>query len=147
MIVGADLLRGSVQAVGATLLLTGSASIAALALLQAAFGMADAFSRPARTGLVLDAVQPARLQDAARPAEGARVREQLDTDAVRRLERLAAAESATPYMALLASFGYALGRHGACADVVIGIPVANRELPECESIVGPFVNTLRDAAP
>ncbi|MFC4492557.1 amino acid adenylation domain-containing protein [Streptomyces ovatisporus] len=49
---------------------------------------------------------------------------------------------ATPFMALLTAFTTLLARYTAQWDVVIGTPVAGRERPEIENIVGFFLNTL-----
>ncbi|HYH46090.1 MAG TPA: amino acid adenylation domain-containing protein, partial [Thermoanaerobaculia bacterium] len=48
---------------------------------------------------------------------------------------------ATPYMALLAGFQALLARYGAGDDVPVGSPVANRNRPELEELIGFFVNT------
>ena len=56
--------------------------------------------------------------------------------------RLAAKTDATPTMVLLAAFARALGRCAGSDDVVVGLPVANRELSEVTGAVGAFVNTL-----
>jgi MFS family permease len=59
-----DVVRGSVQATVAALLLTGSAKLWQLVVLAAVFGTADAFFQPASTGLVPLTISPARLQQA-----------------------------------------------------------------------------------
>ncbi len=64
IMVGADAVRSSAQALTAVLLFTGSAEVWNLALLQIAFGGVDAFSRPAYTGLVQQLVRPEQLQQA-----------------------------------------------------------------------------------
>ena len=64
ILVGADVVRSSSQAAAAGLLVTGAADVWSLALLQVAFGGADAFSRPALTGLVQQLVRPQTLQQA-----------------------------------------------------------------------------------
>ncbi len=61
---------------------------------------------------------------------------------VERLRRLAADEGATLFMALHAVFASLLHRYSGESDIVIGTPVANRELVELEPLVGLFVNTL-----
>jgi MFS family permease len=64
VLIAADVLRGSAQATGAALLLTGVASVWRLALLQIVFGVAGAFSRPATVGLIQETVSPGQLQEA-----------------------------------------------------------------------------------
>jgi MFS family permease len=59
-----DMVRAGVQAASATLLLTGHASVATLMALQAVYGAAEAFFRPAMLGLVPQVVQPGEEQAA-----------------------------------------------------------------------------------
>ena len=58
------------------------------------------------------------------------------------LERVARAEQATVFMALLAAFQLLLGRWAGSEDIVVGTPIAGRTCAETESLVGFFVNTL-----
>ena len=87
--------------------------------------------------LATDRPRPARqsFRGAARAVH-------LPLDLVRRVKALAAAEGATPFMALLAAFQVLLGRLASQDDVVVGTPVAGRGRAETEAIVGLFVNTL-----
>ena len=48
----------------------------------------------------------------------------------------------TPFMLLLACYSSLLYRYAGQEDILIGVPVANREQPELESVIGIFVNTL-----
>ena len=64
ILVGSDLVKGAAQVVTAILLFSGTANVWNVALLQAVFGVAAAFSRPATIGLVREAVSDARLQEA-----------------------------------------------------------------------------------
>ena len=66
----------------------------------------------------------------------------LPADLSERLRRLARAESVTPFMLLLAAFQALLARWSGQDEVVVGVPVANRERAEIEGLVGFFVNTL-----
>ncbi|MDX3229589.1 non-ribosomal peptide synthetase/type I polyketide synthase [Streptomyces sp. ME19-01-6] len=61
------------------------------------------------------------------------------SDAVREVAR---GERATVFMVLLAAFSAVLGRYAGQDDVCVGTPVANRERPETEALVGFFANTL-----
>jgi hypothetical protein len=63
ILVGCDLLKGSAQAATAVLLFAGTANVWNVGLLQAVFGVAAAFSRPATTGIVREAVSEERLQE------------------------------------------------------------------------------------
>jgi MFS family permease len=63
LLAGSDLVKGVAQVVTAALLFTGTAELWNVALLQAVFGIANAFSRPATLGLVKEVVSGARLQE------------------------------------------------------------------------------------
>ncbi|HEX8273687.1 MAG TPA: amino acid adenylation domain-containing protein [Longimicrobiaceae bacterium] len=58
------------------------------------------------------------------------------------LRRLARAEGATPFMALLAGWQALLGRWSGQDDVSVGTPVAGRARTELEGLIGFFANTL-----
>src|SRR5947209_5881136 len=64
ILVSADAVRCLAQASTAGLLLTGTADLWKIVLLQIAFGSANAFSRPATTGLIQQLVASERLQKA-----------------------------------------------------------------------------------
>jgi len=64
ILIASDVARLVTQALAAVLLLSGSAEVAHLALLAAAFGSADAFFAPAFTGLLPTTVSPGNLQPA-----------------------------------------------------------------------------------
>jgi amino acid adenylation domain-containing protein len=58
------------------------------------------------------------------------------------LRALANEEGATLFMMLLAGFDLLLSRYSGQNDIVVGVPVANRDRVELESVIGFFVNTL-----
>ena len=60
-------------------------------------------------------------------------------EAVRALSR---AESATPFMTLLAAFQALLSRYSGQTDICVGAPIANRVRKETEHLIGLFVNVL-----
>lgn len=64
LLVIGDATTGAAQALTALLFLTGHVAIWNIAALQVIFGTANAFTRPASTGLVPQAVNPAHLQHA-----------------------------------------------------------------------------------
>ena len=64
VMLGSDVGRGVVQAVLAVLLLTGTAQLWQLIVLQALYGVAEAFMRPAASGLLPTIVPGERLQQA-----------------------------------------------------------------------------------
>ncbi|RKG75011.1 non-ribosomal peptide synthetase, partial [Corallococcus exercitus] len=59
-----------------------------------------------------------------------------------RVDALAQAEGATPFMALLAAFQAVLSRVSGQDDVLVGSPIANRRHAETEGLIGFFVNML-----
>jgi amino acid adenylation domain-containing protein/non-ribosomal peptide synthase protein (TIGR01720 family) len=61
---------------------------------------------------------------------------------VRALERLGQREGATLFMTLLSGFNILLHRYTNQVDLVVGVPVANRNRAELESLIGFFVNVL-----
>ena len=73
---------------------------------------------------------------------GATVRRRIDGAAMTALRRLARDAQATPYAVLLAVVGAVLARHAGQHEVVIGCPLANRELAQTQGLIGFFVNTL-----
>ncbi|HEX2091289.1 MAG TPA: amino acid adenylation domain-containing protein [Longimicrobiaceae bacterium] len=59
-----------------------------------------------------------------------------------RLRALAREEGTTLFSVVLAALSAHLGRYAHQEEVVVGVPVDNRGLPELEEIVGVFLNTL-----
>jgi predicted MFS family arabinose efflux permease len=64
ILVSCDCIRGAAQLATVALLLSGHGAIWSIALAQAVFGMATAFSRPAHVGLVKQVVRDTHLQQA-----------------------------------------------------------------------------------
>lgn len=58
------------------------------------------------------------------------------------LKALSQREGVTPFMTLLAAFGALLYRYTGQDDILIGSPIANRNQPEAETLIGFFLNTL-----
>jgi amino acid adenylation domain-containing protein len=58
------------------------------------------------------------------------------------LKALSRQEGVTLFMTLLAAFKVLLYRYAAQEDIVVGIPIANRNRPEIEGLIGFFINTL-----
>jgi amino acid adenylation domain-containing protein/non-ribosomal peptide synthase protein (TIGR01720 family) len=73
---------------------------------------------------------------------GATVYAVLDFELAKRIDELALALGATPFMVLLAAWALLLSRFSGQAELVIGTPVANRRHVETEGLIGLFVNTL-----
>ncbi|HTG35428.1 MAG TPA: amino acid adenylation domain-containing protein [Thermoanaerobaculia bacterium] len=58
------------------------------------------------------------------------------------LAALGRLRGATPFMTLTAALALLLSRWAGQDDVVLGAPIANRQRPELEGLIGMFVNTL-----
>jgi len=84
--------------------------------------------------------------DFPRPAvqtfQGARQTWELPKDLSLALAGLAQQEKATLFMTLLAAFKTLLYRYTGQTDILVGSPIANRNLREIEALIGFFVNTL-----
>lgn len=61
---------------------------------------------------------------------------------VKALEALARREGVTLHAVMLAGFMLLLARYSGQNDVMVGTPLANRNRPELENLIGFFVNTL-----
>ncbi len=92
---------------------------------------------------------PALLElptDRPRPAvqryRGATLPFQFDRPLTEQLLALSMRAGATPYMSLLSALGVLLSRYSRQPEVVIGSPIANRNQPGLEPMVGYFANTL-----
>ncbi|TWC67144.1 non-ribosomal peptide synthase protein (TIGR01720 family)/amino acid adenylation domain-containing protein [Pseudomonas sp. SJZ103] len=83
--------------------------------------------------------------DQPRPAQqsyrGARLDIALEPALVAGLKALAQREGVTMFMLLLASFQAFLYRYSGQQDIRVGVPIANRNRVETESLIGFFVNT------
>jgi amino acid adenylation domain-containing protein/thioester reductase-like protein len=84
--------------------------------------------------------------DRPRPAyqshRGGNVTVRLDRDTSAKLRRFAQHQEITLFMLLYAAWVIILSRLSGQEDVTVGTPVANRQRPELESLIGFFVNTL-----
>jgi len=87
-------------------------------------------------------IAPDRPRPPARTYRGAAVTASLRDDLPARVDALARAHDATPFMVYLAAFQLLLGRYARQDDVLVGTAVANRASADVEGIVGFFVNTL-----
>jgi len=66
----------------------------------------------------------------------------LSTEISEGLRFLARRQDVTLFMVLLAAFKTLLHRYTGVSDLVIGVPIANRNRAEVENLIGFFVNTL-----
>jgi amino acid adenylation domain-containing protein len=92
---------------------------------------------------------PALLQlptDRPRPAvssgRGGRVRGYLDGALISTLEAWGRERNATLFMTLLASWQVLMHRHSGQDDIVVGTPVANRDIRALEGVIGCLVNNV-----
>ncbi len=74
--------------------------------------------------------------------EGLRVRRSLAPSTSARLRAFCRNRGLTEYMALFAAYMIVLGRLSRQETVVVGAPVAGRDHPDLEEVVGMFVNTV-----
>ena len=84
--------------------------------------------------------------DRPRPAlvsyRGGRAQFLLNLEVTERLRELSQHEGATLFMTLVAAFNTLLYRYSGQDDIVIGTPIAGRNRPEIEPLIGFFVNSL-----
>ncbi|MDF5712711.1 MAG: condensation domain-containing protein [Rhizonema sp. NSF051] len=84
--------------------------------------------------------------DRPRPAvqtfAGAYIEFELSTELTEKLTFLSQSQGVTLFMTLLAAFYILLYRYTGQTDILVGSPIANRELSEIEGLIGFFVNTL-----
>ena len=66
----------------------------------------------------------------------------LSPDLTQALKALCQREGVTLFMTLLTAFKLLLHRYSQQMDIVVGVPIANRNRPEIEDLIGFFVNTL-----
>ncbi|NEQ98488.1 MAG: non-ribosomal peptide synthetase, partial [Cyanothece sp. SIO2G6] len=84
--------------------------------------------------------------DYPRPAvqryQGRTQRIPLPPELSQQIKALAQKQGVTLFMALLTGFQILLYRYSGQEDIVVGSPIANRQRPELEELIGFFVNTL-----
>ncbi|HJZ98655.1 MAG TPA: amino acid adenylation domain-containing protein, partial [Candidatus Solibacter sp.] len=84
--------------------------------------------------------------DRPRPAvdtfEGGRVRRRMQADLLGRLEAIAAQHGATLFMVFLAAYQLLLARLSGQTDIVVGTPIAGRQHPQLQNLIGFLTNTI-----
>jgi amino acid adenylation domain-containing protein len=83
-----------------------------------------------------------RPRPAIRSYRGATLAFTLPQALVHSLKLLSRREGVTLFMTLLAAFQALLARYTGQADICVGMPIANRNRVEFESLIGLFLNTL-----
>lgn len=79
---------------------------------------------------------------AYRAFRGAQQTLTLSAELTKRLKQLCQKENVTLFMMLMAAYQVLLHRYTGEEDVVVGTPIAGRQLPETEELIGLFINTL-----
>ncbi len=77
-----------------------------------------------------------------RTGNGAQFSFTVDGELGAAVNRFSREHNATAFMTLTAAFSVVLARHSATRDVTLGTPIAGRERPELDGLIGYFVNTL-----
>ncbi|HET9627353.1 MAG TPA: amino acid adenylation domain-containing protein, partial [Kofleriaceae bacterium] len=77
-----------------------------------------------------------------RTVRGAAIHHAIDADVAAAVRALAQREAASEFMTLLAAYAVLLARFAGQPEVVVGSPIAGRDRPEIEPLIGFFVNTL-----
>ena len=86
---------------------------------------------------------PTDRQRPAQPSYAGGLHEfQIAADTVTRLKGLSRQHGCTLFMSLLATFQALLSRWTGQSDIAVGSPVAGRQLPQLEPLIGYFVNTI-----
>ncbi|WP_169750229.1 non-ribosomal peptide synthetase [Streptosporangium amethystogenes] len=83
-----------------------------------------------------------RPRSPARSHRGAKLRRPLPTELVSTLESVGVQARASLFMVMFAAFQVLLRRYTGQEDIVVGVPVAGRDHPAAEQLVGFFTNTL-----
>ena len=92
---------------------------------------------PPALDLPIDKVRPMQLS-----GEGTIHEFRLSAHLTRQIRQLARSESTTLFTTMLAAFHVWLARHTGQTDLIVGTPLANRERPEVQPLIGYFLNTL-----
>jgi len=74
--------------------------------------------------------------------DGGRVRVRAEKELTQKLKKITTAAGVTMYMALFAAYNTLLYKYTDQEDIIVGSPIAGRQNPGTENIIGLFVNTL-----
>ncbi|MQT01718.1 non-ribosomal peptide synthetase, partial [Streptomyces jumonjinensis] len=83
-----------------------------------------------------------RPRGPVRSGRGERITFTVPEELIERLRLMGQRHGATLFMTLLAGFQALLARYSGQSDVAVGTPVAGRNRPELDPLVGSFINTL-----
>ncbi|MGW1598292.1 amino acid adenylation domain-containing protein [Streptomyces sp. NPDC002343] len=101
-----------------------------------------AYWRTALEGAAPLEPRPDRPRPRVRDGRGAMVPLELSPEVTEALTELGRSRGATPFMTLLTGFATLLARRTGQWDAVLGTPVAGRDRPGTEGVVGFFLNSL-----
>ncbi len=74
--------------------------------------------------------------------EGAKIYKSIDRNLTEKIFDLARSLGVSPFMLMLSSYYVLLHKYSNSEDIIVGSPVANRNIPEVSDMFGMFVNTL-----
>ena len=83
-----------------------------------------------------------RPRPARRTERAGRLRSTFGAALVHNLKDVGRRDGATLFMTLLTTFQVLLARTAGTFDIVVGFPIAGRNDPALEDLIGPFINTL-----
>ena len=83
-----------------------------------------------------------RPRPAVQTSAGANLHTTFSRELTEAIQRLSRHEGATLFMTLMAAFQTLLYRYTGQTDITTGSPIANRQRPEIEGLIGCFINTL-----
>ncbi len=83
-----------------------------------------------------------RQRPAVQSYRGTRRRQRMDPALLAAVKAFSRAHDATLYMTMLAAWQVLLHRYSGQEDIVVGSPLANRDAPELEPLIGCFVNNV-----
>ena len=94
------------------------------------------------TALPVTEIPPDRARPAVQTDRGATLTSAFPRGLVHAISRLCREERASPFMVMLAAFATLLHRYTGADDIVLGVPVANRNWLHSEDLIASFVNTI-----
>jgi amino acid adenylation domain-containing protein len=83
-----------------------------------------------------------RPRPALQSSRGSRRPFEVAAATARQVAAIGRSRGLTPFMTLLAAFEALLWRYTGAADLLVGVPIANRTRAEVENLIGTFVNML-----
>jgi myxalamid-type nonribosomal peptide synthetase MxaA len=92
---------------------------------------------PQLLALPSDLPRPARMT-----YRGERAPVRLPDGLAERIRARSAEHGVTPFVTMLAAYAVVLQRYTLQDDIVVGVPVANRDNKGTEALIGPFLNTI-----